>query len=239
MEDFKDLQKFHRDCGRRVLLPNVPMEVSKSIWRLLSFCFRNVRKGSVKKIWEHNPCAWGEVLRSPKSICHWKQQGPSWLLWHPFRSHSSTEWFSWPGVLFLCPDDSLTLVGLRYRLYEQQTPQNSNALSKKQKPTNHQDKVHRPKKHCKRKRKHGEMRKSAEHRTDVKLRWEMCCYLWQSSKTEFQNATEAARGSNYMFVFFPLFPFRQITLPLSSSLEPKGRAGSCSVIQTMQTVCRI
>lgn len=100
-------------------------------------------------------------------------------------------------------------------------------------------KVHRPKKHCKRKRKHGEMRKSAEHRTDVKLRWEMCCYLWQSSKTEFQNATEAARGSNYMFVFFPLFPFRQITLPLSSSLEPKGRAGFCSVIQTMQTVCRI
>lgn len=215
------------------------MEVSKSIWRLLSFCFRNVRKGSVKKIWEHNPCAWGEVLRSPKSICHWKQQGPSWLLWHPFRSHSSTEWCSWPEVLFLCPDDSLhwwdwdtNCMSSRHHRIPMPSPRSRN-------PQITRIKVHRPKKHCKRKRKHGEMRKSAEHRTDVKLRWEMCCYLWQSSKTEFQNATEAARGSNYMFVFFPLFPFRQITLPLSSSLEPKGRAGSCSVIQTMQTVCRI
>lgn len=56
MEDFKHLQKFHGDCGRRVLVPNIPMEVSKSIWRHLSLCFRNVRKVSVEKTWEHNPC---------------------------------------------------------------------------------------------------------------------------------------------------------------------------------------
>lgn len=127
MEDFKDLQKFHWDCGRRILVPHVPMYVSESIWRLLSFSFRNVRKSAVEKIWEPNPCAWGEALRRAKSICHWKQQGPSWLLWHPFRSHSSTEWFSWPGVLFLYRDHSLTLMGLRYRLYKQQTPQKSSA----------------------------------------------------------------------------------------------------------------
>lgn len=231
MEDFKDLQKFHGDCGRRILVPNVPMEVSKSIWSLLPFCFRNVRKGSLEEIWEHSPCAWGEVLRSTKSICHGKQQGPSWSLWHPFRSHSSTEWFSWPGLLFLHLDDSLTLSSRHHRI-PVPSPRSRN-------PQTTRIKVHRPKRHCKRKRKHGEMRKPAEQRTDVKLRWEMCCYLWQSSKTEFPNATETACGSNYTFVFFLLFPFRQITPPLSSSLDSTGRAGSCSVIQTTQTVCRI
>lgn len=139
-----------------------------------------------------------------------------------------------PGVLFLCLDHSFTLMGLRYRLYKQQTPQNSSASPRSRNPQTTRIKVHRPKKHCKRKRKHGEMRKPTEHTRDVKIQWEMCCYLWQSSITEFPNATEAARGSNYMFVFFPLFPLRQITCPLSSS-----RAGSCSAIQTTQTVWRI
>lgn len=153
----------------------------------------------------------------------------------PLQKPFSTEWYLWPGVL----DHSLTLVGLRYRLYKQQTLQNPSASPRSRNLQTTRIIVHRSKKHCKRKRKHSAMRKPAEHRTDVKLWWEMYYYLWQSSKTEFPKATEAVCGSNHMFVFFHLFPFRQITLPLSSSLKSKGRAGSCSAIQTMQTICRI
>lgn len=116
-------------------------------------------------------------MRSTKSICHWKQQGASWLLEHPFRSHTSTEWFSWPGVLFLYLDHSLTLVGLRYRLNEQQTPQKSRSRN----PQTTMIKVYRPKYHCK--RKHSEMRKPAEHGTDVKQLWEMCCFPSQIDYT--------------------------------------------------------
>lgn len=166
-----------------------------------------MRKSAVEKIWEHNPCAWGEVLRRAKSICHWIQQGPSWLLWHPFKSHSSTEWFSWPGVLFLYQDHSLTSVGLRYRLYKQQTRQNSSASPRSRNPQTTRIKVHRPKKHCKRKRKHDEMRKPAEHNTDIKLRWETCCCLWQSSKTEFPNATGCS-WKQLLVWFLPPVPFQ-------------------------------
>lgn len=168
--------------------------------------------------------AWGVVLRSAKSICHWKQQGPSWLLWHPFRSHSSTEWFSWPGVLFLYWDHNLTLVGLRYRLYKQQTPQNSSASPRSRNPQTTWIKVHRPKKHCKRKRKHGEMRKPAEHRTDIKLQWEMCCCLWQSSKTEFPHATGCS-WKQLLVCSLPPIPFQTDYTPTEQQpgVQRQGR----------------
>lgn len=69
--------------------------------------------------------------------------------------------------------------------------------------------------------------------TDVKVQWEMCCYLW-SSRTEFPNATEAARGSNYMF-FFPPFPGR---LHIQWAWSPKAGQVPAQLYKP-RTVCRI
>ena len=64
------------------------------------------------------------------------------------------------------------LVGLRYRPRAQQTLQNCSAPPSSRYPQTTRIKAQRPKKHCKTKSKYGEMRKTSEQRTDVKLWWE-------------------------------------------------------------------
>ena len=143
MEDFKDLQKFHGDCGRRVLVPNIPMEVSKSIWRHLSFCFRNVREVSVEKTWEHNP-RWLKrgAEEHPKSICHWKQQVPSWLLWHMYPHQKPFQhwmvFITWSAAFTSGPQPHIG--GTEIQTVWTADTTELQCLSKKQISTNHQDK---------------------------------------------------------------------------------------------------
>lgn len=109
------------------------MEVSKSIWRLLSFFLRNKRKVSVERTWEHNP-RWLKrgAGEHPKSICHGKQQALWWILGHvPMLECIQLNGFH---NLERCFYVWTTLVGLRYKLYEQRRLQNYGASPRSRSP---------------------------------------------------------------------------------------------------------
>lgn len=97
-------------------------------------------------------------------------------------------------MLLLCLDHSLTLVGLRCRLYEQQTLRNCSVFPRSRRPQTTRMKAQRPEKHCK--TKSGETRKVAERRTDVKPRQETHhLQQIQDSQTPLQLLVEAVTCS--------------------------------------------
>lgn len=135
-----------------------------------------------------------------------------------------------PGVRFLCLDHSLTLMGLRYRLYKQQTPQNSSASPRSRNPQTTRIKVHRPKKQEKEKAWWNE----ETYRTQDRCKSMMGDALLPLM--EFQNRIPKCHwGCSWKQLrvcFLPPFPSQTDYMPTEWQLESKGRAGSCSAKQT-------
>lgn len=208
------------------------MEISKSIWRHLSFCFRNARKVSVEKTWEHNPCGLKRGAEGhSKSICHWKQQVPSWLLWHMYPHQKPFQhwmvFITWSAAFMSGPQPHIGGT-------EQQPLQNYSASSGSRYPQTTRIKGQRPKKHCKTKRKYGEMRKPAEHRTHVKLHGRRAVTVTeQDSQTPLQLLVEAVRC-----LFSSSFPLLDgLCFPWAAAWSLM--AGRLLLRHTDYAVCRI
>lgn len=196
MEDFKDLQKFHGECGRRLLVPNIPMEISKSIWRHLSFCFRSARKVSVEKTWEHNPCGLKRGAEGhAKSICHWKQQVPSWLLWHMYPHQKPFQhwmvFITWSAAFMSGPQPHIG--GTEVQTVWTADTTELQCLFKKQISTNHQDKSSETKKALQDKEKVWWNEETCRTQDRCKTMWETRC---DSYRTGFPNTTATVSGSS-------------------------------------------